>query len=240
MYRHFNTVPVEHYDHRPAKEFLENYTYTRIGKKMVSNVLAITGPAIDRHITNASKIANRSKCKMYFIEIEPRIYKIMCRRKENSELNTKKVNIGLGNFVDYNRIFGLQYPCRFIDLDLCQTLEKTMFLIYHSLRHQSMHINNKYNNGYKCLMITASLRGDSRKNNKGNNTAKTLLDLNILLNVIDARIDIKNTIQNKTRSIFKGVNKLSPVIINQGRLKTLDIFSYKDGAPMMSFVILYK
>ena len=232
MCRNFNTVPVEHYDHRPAKEFLENYTYTKIGKKMVSNVLTITGPAIDRHILNASKIANRSKCKIYFIEIESRIYKEMCWRKKHSKLDTKKVNIGHGNFIDYNKIFDLRYPCRFIDLDLCQTMGKCKHLICHSLQHQSMHINDAYNDKYKCIMITSSYRCST--------TEKTFSGLNYILKVIGAKIDIAQTKQRSKKQIFKKVHKLNPVITKQGRLKMLDIFSYKDGAPMMSFVILYK
>ena len=125
----YNKKPIDYFDHRPTKEYLEKLIYTEAGDKMISNVLQVTGPALNRHIKNALKIASGSSCKIHCIEIQRNMFNVMKRRLQKISVGKNKVKLGLGDVTRYEDVFGLSYPCRFEDLDLCQSLRSSKFII---------------------------------------------------------------------------------------------------------------
>jgi hypothetical protein len=231
----YNRESTDYFDNRVAKEYLEGIIYDYVGERMISNTLQITGPALERHLKNANKIAD-DRCTKHCIEIEPRIYREMQKRFDNiSRYTSHNTELALGNVVEYERIFNRDRPCRFEDIDLCESLKKSRFIIAHRLLVQSRSYPGKYNNLNKCLIFTAALRPISME--------KTLEYARVILDVIDVKLAVKSTMSQGTISLPHGIKQWKPALLQTGRLLgplSLRIYSYKDTHPMMSCVILYK
>jgi hypothetical protein len=231
--KHTNTKPVDYFDNRPVKEFLEDYLYTKIGNIMKSHVLQITGPALKRHYDNAIKIAPDNRFKIYWIEKERDIYYKMQQRYVEHGFNPNKMKLVLGDVVDYEWAFKLNNSCRFEDLDFCGSLDSTKHIIAHRLLTQSTTQSGQRANLTKCLMFTASLRPSGMN--------KALVDIQMILKEIGALLAPISTLENKATKIYNGVFKWHPVLLQRGnRLKHLWIYSYKDTHQMMTCVIIYK
>lgn len=233
--RVLNSKPTTYFDNRPAKEMLEHYLYSRIGESMDSNVLQITGSALSRHYANALKIAKGPKCKIYWVEAEPSIYTEMRKRYESTDINHKKVKLAFGDVTNYERLFNLNNPCRFEDLDFCGALSTTRHMIAHRLLTQSRTWPGQKAEFNKCLMFTAALRPDSMKD--------VFKDLNMILREIGAVLAPYETYDRGREQIGRPypIFEWSPVFLQTGSLlKHLWIFQYKDTHNMVSCVIIYR
>lgn len=239
----YNNKPVNYFDNRPTKKYLENHIYTKIGKMMTSKALIVTGPALGRHIKNGIKIASNKQCKILCIEIEPRIFKEMQKRLvkikkqylQNNIFNINNVEIGLGDVIRYEDVFESSLPCRFEDLDFCESLHNSRFTIGNRLNVQSINYNSRYASFRKFLMFNASVRPFGIEN--------YLYDLNMIIGIIGARLSIKRTMRQKRILLKHGVQKLQPVLIKRGRLSKdypLQLYIYKDTSAMICCTIMYK
>ncbi len=236
----FNDKPVTYFDDRPAKEYLENSIYDYVGQRMLSNTLQVTGPAVARHLNNAKKIARHASCSRYIMEIDQRIFsaiskRVIAHKLSDPDINDRNVEVGLGNAVEYERILGLSKPCRFEDMDFCQSLDTSVYLIAHRLHTQARPWPGKYAELNKCLVFTSAIRPS--------NMEKSLEWLKIILHAIGAILSVKETLSHGTLDIGYSIKSWSPALLQTGRLlgpKSLKIYNYRDSHPMMSCVILYK
>jgi len=229
----YNNKPLDYFDNKPAKEFLESKIYREMGKRITSNVLQVTGPALERHVDSAKEIASNDQCKIYCIEIEHRVFNEMVRRLKNINIDHSRLKIAKGNVMEYERVFGLSRPCRFEDIDLCQSLITSKYQIACRLHTQSRWWPGKYTKLRKGFVFTASLRP--------NGIEGFMKNVNTILNVIGARLSVKATLLRKCANIGHSVKKWNPVLLQTGdRLIDLKLYSYKDTNPMISCAILYK
>jgi hypothetical protein len=198
---------------------------------------------ISIHIKNGIKIASNKQCKIYCIEIEPRIFKEMQKRLikikkqylQNKAFNINNVELGLGDVIRYEDIFKLSLPCRFEDLDFCESLHNSRFTIGNRLNVQSTNYGTRYASFKKFLMFNASIRPFGIE--------KYLYNLNMIIGIIGARISIKRTMKQKRTILKYGIQKLQPVLIKRGRLSknySLQLYIYKDTSAMICCTIMYK
>lgn len=233
MSRVLNSKPIDYFDNRPVKESLERSLYSRIGSIMTSNVLQITGPALERHYENALKIASNPKCKIYWIEAERQIFEGMSIRFENLQLDPKRVKLRLGDVTNYERVFNINTPARFEDLDFCGALSTTRHMIAHRLLTQSRTYPAQTPDMHKCLMFTASIRPDGME--------KMLPDIQMILKEIGVLISPRGTFEAGSTEVVKGIRRWIPIYLQTGNLlEHLWIYSYKDTHQMMTCAIIYK
>jgi len=234
-----NDLPEDHFDNRPVKEFLEHNLYRHAGNRMESNVVQITGPALERHVTgpalerhvkNALMIAKTVRCRIHCIEISRRIFKEMERRWQHLSPRLKKmVKIHNCDIANHHINCKLRVPSRFEDLDLCQSLHMTKYLIAYRLQIQSSSYTKRYDMSNKCMMFTSALRPTSRRD--------YMKDINTVLAVIGSEID---SATYKVNNVRYGIRSITPTITKPGRMTAIGIFSYQDASPMMSCIIFYK
>ena len=225
-----NDFPTSHFDNKPVKAELESMIYSYVGTKMLSNVLQITGPALERHVINALKIAKTGRCKIHCVELAKNIFKEMeSRYKQLPPVVQKRVRLHNCDVANYHLLEEFPLPCRFEDLDLCQTLASTKYLIAHRLKSQSCYINGQYNKLLKCMVITSTLRSQK--------LTSFLEDLNVVLSVIGAEIKYK---EHKTQPLVKKMRMVLPTVIKVGRIEEIGVVTYKDRAPMVSAIITYR
>lgn len=235
----FNNQPPDHFDNRPAKEFLEDLIYTYIGRIMRSHVLVITGPSIERHIINSFKIASDNRFWVHCIDMDEDTFSEMTQRLEKMSIDTSRVELGLGDVTNYEWVFKLPRPCRFEDLDLCQSLGQTKGIIMQRLIRQSSNHGGTYDSCVKCLMFTTSSRPKGIED--------FFYNLNTILNEIGAEIRVNSTVRQGPNGVYKhnkrNIHEWSPVLSKHGRLLNRDpltVYTYRDGAPMVSCVIMYR
>ena len=230
-----NTQPLDYFDDRPVKQKLEDLLYSYVGytKGMVGNVMQVTGPAIKRHLTNARKIASTSACKIYWVEIEHSVYNTMQSRLRSLGRHAKKnVYIGQGDVTNYEHIFGRRLPCRFEDIDFCQSIQSTKYIVAHRMQIQSVDHTIGYKKKYKCMLVTASIRPLG--------TPHYFKCINIALEIIGAEIDVGATMRNGAEKMAFGGQKWRVSMQKKGRLSDFMAFSYNDTSNMISCMILYK
>lgn len=240
-----------HFDNRPRKKAAENYIYTQIGKIVTSSALVITGPSLERHIPNIMKITTHQSCKGYCIENDTRVYYgehgIQERYNNLTQQEKHKIKIAFGDVTGYMKIFGLRYPCRFIDLDLCRTLNSTSLIIANCLRVQATYRKDMH----KFFMFTASYP----RTTEGMEEYLFELDRTIL-SEIDARINIESMLRMRKENKPWGWKKLghymkrwTPIFLEHGRISEQNmplesngflLYNYKETSQMITCAFIYK
>jgi hypothetical protein len=228
-----NQFDLDRFDDCPTKRWLQSQIYSDLAKRMKSNVMMIAGPAIERHISDGFKIASTPKAKIHLVEKDFERYKEMVRRygsiPNKPKEWAKKITLIHGDIL-------LCDSTRFEDLDLCQTLSSLRYLVGHRLLLQSK-LGGSAFKLRKCMLITASLR-----HYELNRTLDALF--NLVRDILGAKVALwSGTKGEKHSRLYKehGVKEYSPYIESHGRLllNGLRFYTYRDGAPMFSCVILY-
>jgi len=130
----------------------------------------------------------------------------------------------------------LREPVRFEDLDMCQTMSSIEPLVRYRLSLQSR-ITGYPAKLRKCMLITSSLRPGSLDKTLG-------ILFKIIQDVLGAKASLwKDSKATKHSRRYKdhGVKEYFPYMANHGRLLKdgLIFYTYRDGTPMFSCMILY-
>ena len=215
------------FDGAKNKIIVRNLQYGLVSKYIKSNAIIVCGPSVSRNICDGRKIARTPKSKIFLIEQSPTIFKIVQRRfGKLSDKQKKNVYIIKGDVSNYETLINLKVPCRFEDLDLCIALNSIKYTILHRLSMQSKISAQK--NFNKCIMFTSCMRSAK--------ITSIMHTLNYIVNFLGAEIDLKNfgNAEKRIMSLY------APLMIKKGRLVDFRITTYKDGASMMSCLLIYK
>jgi hypothetical protein len=136
----------------------------------------------------------------------------------------------------YEMAAKLDKPVRFEDLDMCQTMASIQHLVRYRLALQS-EISGYSARLRKCMLITSALRKCDLDTTLG------LLE-NILKDVLGAEVAIWRSAEGAKHSRMykeRKVKEYTPYIAVHGRLlkNGLRYYTYRDGTPMFSCMILY-
>jgi hypothetical protein len=226
---------IDRFDHCPAKEWLHDNMYKYAATRMKSDALIVSGPAVERHIEHGLRIARTEKARVYLIENDPDVYREMKRRflaipNKPAEW-IRKVKIVHGDVASYETFINRSRPMRFEDLDLCKSMKSLHYLLGHRLLLQSK-LAGHATSLRKCFMFTVSLR-----NCPFDDTFKTLSGM------LEDILGVKSSYWPGSCARYKKVNvkEFYPYIGDFGRLLKggLHLYTYKDGAPMMTGMIFY-
>lgn len=241
-----NRLKIDRFDNCPTKRWLQDQMYTHLSFRMKSNVMAVSGPSLEEQITNAFKIASTPKAEIYLVENNVERFLTMSKRCQ--ALKDKEVPDGWPEdwyyrthrlFIDvasYEMAAKLNKPVRFEDLDMCQTMASIQHLVRYRLSLQS-EIGRPIAILRKCMLITSSLRKCDLE--------KTL---DILQRILEDVLGVSASVWDSSKGakhsrLYKahGVKEYTPYIAKHGRLLKdgLRFYTYRDGTPMFSCMILY-
>jgi len=241
-----NKFDIDRFDDCPTKRWLQDQMYTHLSFRMKSNVMVVGSPSLEEQITNAFKIASTPAAQVYIVEIDARRFAEMSKRfqilrdrdplcgwPEDWADRTHRLFIDVAS---YEMAAKLKAPVRFEDLDMCQTMLFTQHLVRYRLSLQS-EISGYSARMRKCMLFTSSLH------HCGLDETLDILQ-RILEDVLGASASVwKSAKGNKHSRLYKthGVKEYTPYIANHGRLLKdgLRFYTYRDGAPMFSCMILY-
>ena len=241
-----NKFDLDRFDNCPTKRRLQSQIYSNMAMRMKSNVMMVSGPAVERHITDGLKIASTPKAKIYLVERDLERFTEMSRRfqalREQKPLDgwpkdwASRVHRIFMDVAAYEMAAKLSKPVRFEDLDMCQTMSSIQHLVRYRLSLQS-EIKGYAARLRKCMLITSALRKCDLDKTLG------ILE-DILGDVLNAKVAVwKSADGTKHSRLYKerGVKEYTPYIANHGRLlkNGLRYYTYKDGTPMFSCMILY-
>jgi len=228
-----NQFDLDRFDDCPTKRWLQSQIYSDLAKRVKSNVMMIAGPAVERHINDGLKIASTPAARIHLVEKDFGRYKEMVRRYRDIPNRpkewAKKITL-------INSDILLCDSMRFEDLDLCQTMSSLRYLVGHRILLQSK-LGGSAFKLRKCMLITTSLR-----HYELNKTFDAVL--NLVRDILGAKVSIwKGAGGKKYSRLYKehGVKEYFPYIENHGRILNngLRFYTYRDGAPMFSCMILY-
>lgn len=226
------------------KILIQNDQYEIASKYIKSSAMVLCGPAFERNVDNAFKIACTPGSKVLFVEIIPKIYNhlLHCKRKFKAagDQRMHKLQIVNGNVIAYEEFANLKKPYRFENIDLCQSMNTSYEILRYRLRKQS-----RIQYMTKCMIFTVSLRAN-RKNTA--DLLTTMHTLNDIIDVIGADIDVEKTINTLTKihTYNNGKCNVSALVMEtsfnrMGKIFLLKLYKYKDnGIDMLSGVILYR
>ena len=221
------------------KVFIESVLYESAKRYGVSgNALVISGPALDRHLGNAYKVAD----EVTVVELSPKEFyqittiiaknKKYCSLVNRGKLMTRNMDVGKVN-QSYD----------FEDLDLTQHLKTTQGLYIKRLARQStLHA------GPKAMIMTFSMRCGRVSEDQ----SYTITRINAILSVLDAKINGFNgvldgfpdcsTLENIAKCKDKKgyVYNLEANFEAKGRVDNFVFLKYRDGGPMTTCLVLYK
>ena len=248
-----NKFDLDRFDNCPTKRWLQGQMYSHLAKRMKSNVMMVASPSVEGYITNGFKIASTPKAKIYLVEKDAERFFEMSRwcqvlggvgvagpRYDTpdgwpEDWYPRVVRLHT-DVVSYEMAAKLNQPVRFEDLDMCQTMSSIQHLVRYRLALQS-EIKGYAAGLRKCMLITSALRRCDLE--------KTLDILqNMLEDVLGAEVVIWKSVKGAKHSRrYKehGVKEYTPYIRNHGRLLKdgLRYYTYRDGVPMFSCMILY-
>lgn len=206
--------------------------------------MTVTGPNLKRHVMSGLPLLPKNG-RILIMELDPKVYEMIDAELDFlrshyrfSEKRVVVVNANVSAYTDYTKT---GYPYRIEDIDLCRTFGSIKGLIYYRLFTQANECQPIHKNKKKCMVITSCLRPYTK--------LQTLSDLNEVLSIIGADLDINSTLSNRVR-IQKGVYKYTPIFkkAKTGRIVNIEIHTYKeykeDGSakgesPMFSIVFSY-
>lgn len=241
-----NQFDLDRFDDCPTKRWLQSQIYSSVARRMKSNAMIVSGPSVERHITDGFRIASTPKAKIYLVErnIE-RFYEMSrrCQAIKNSEPLDgwpedwySRVTRLHTDVISYERLIKSKTPTRFEDLDMCQTMPSIQYLIGHRLLLQSK-LAGSAAKLRKCILITSSLRHCELD--------KTLdILFTLVKDILGAKVSLWHGAKGAKHSrLYRehGVKEYSPYMEDHGRILNngLRFYTYRDGAPMFSCMILY-
>jgi len=236
-----NKFDIDRFDDCPTKEWLHSNMYTYASRRMKSDALIVSGPAVERHIKEGLKIARTPKAMVYLIENNMKIYAEMRERYEKLLVKQpelcNKVRIVSGDVAGYELAIGRSHALRFEDLDMCASIRSLRYLLSHRLYIQSRLAGNPAKLR-KCFMFTTSLH-----NCPFDETVEILQKM--VLEILEAKVvlwnmyGVEDVPYRRYRS--NGVKEYFPYFQKFGRLLNngLHFFTYGDKSPMFSCMIFY-
>lgn len=217
------------------KQFIEEYFIEKVQNHLDGNSIncfAITGPDYNRHVTKLfSTIAN----KVMICELKPDVFDIIYRKAQICPYYIDN-KVSVLN-CDVDDVSPINY--HYIDVDLMRSLDNISKSVLRQIRQQDYSCDK---NSFKFITFTASIRHDGGVDNR----------LTILKNLLYKGFELKLDSFQNGEGFGTGIEVFNPSrkknscllhisnIKEFGRVKDLYVFTYQDGSPMMSVLVIYK
>lgn len=201
----------------------------------VNRALSITGPDVIRH---ARMYFDHLTNELHVIERNPYVFAFML----SEALKCKEYREGKLRLMQTPAEVCQVKNCRFVDLDLMDSLKTTKDIVIRCLDQQSESVQ-----GPKFFIFTAAIRksgnGDLRfqqcKEIFGHLGAK-LVGFDGIKDTIPPGTNFGRKIVVEPCLVGKHCRQRFPDFVDMGRISKLKFFHYSDGCPMMTVGIAYE
>ena len=243
----------------PAKAFVESLLYRTAGMFIHCTPLIVSGPAYARHVRNGFDFISKrpfvSKECVVLIDYDQAVGEVLKEEREIHRLRDPEqaANVKLLIGPKHGNVLNAKHR-RFEDLDLmdtwygCQTARPGDVpageIFCRRLKGQLDKWPNRGKNGkYKCIIFTVVLRNSS--GGKG----KLISGINELLSIIDAEIEGFDFTKRYGNSPWDVSYPMHPILSiheqivlykHSGRIIKMRVFTYRDGTPMLTGVIVWR